>query len=59
VQSDPQVQVSPQRHPARRTFCVVSQPHVQVAPAQDAHAQAFEVVVLLVLFDMTSSCEDG
>jgi hypothetical protein len=56
VQAGPQAQVSPQRHPARRTFCVGWQPHVQVAPAQDAHEQAFEVVVL---FDMTGSFEGG
>ena len=56
VQSDPQAQFPPQRHPARRTFCVLSQPHVQVAPAQDAHGQVFEVAVL---FDMTSSFEGG
>jgi hypothetical protein len=52
VQSDPQAQLSPQRHPARRTFCVLWQPHVQAAPGQDAHEQDFEVVVL---FDMTGS----
>jgi len=56
VQSDPQAQFPPQRHPARRTFCVLSQPHVQVAPAQDAHGQVFEFAVL---FDMTSSFEGG
>lgn len=50
------MQVSPQRHPARRAVCVAWQPQVQVAPAQDAHEQAFEVVVV---FDMTSSFEDG
>jgi hypothetical protein len=51
VQSDPQAQASPQRHPARRRFCVGWQPQVQAAPAQDEHEQVFEVV----LFDMTSS----
>jgi hypothetical protein len=56
VQSDPQAQFSPQRHPARRTFCVLWQPQVQAAPAQDAHEQGFEVVVL---FDMTGSFESG
>jgi hypothetical protein len=56
VQSGPQVQVSPQWHPARRTLCVAWQPHVQAAPAQDAHEQVFAVVVL---FDMTSSFEGG
>jgi hypothetical protein len=56
VQAGPQAQVSPQRHPARRTFGVVWQPHVQLAPAQEAHEQAFGVVLL---FDMTSSFEGG
>jgi hypothetical protein len=56
VHPDPQAQFSPQRHPARRTFCVLWQPHVQAAPAQDAHEQDFEVVVL---FDMTGSFEGG
>ena len=52
VQSDPQAQFTPQRHPTRRTFGVLWQPHVQAGPAQDAHEQGFEVVVL---FDMTGS----
>jgi hypothetical protein len=48
------LQVPLQRHPARRSLGVAWQPQVQVAPAQDAHEQAFGVVVL---FDMTSSFE--
>jgi hypothetical protein len=51
-QAGPQVQVSPQRHPAHRGVCVALHPQVQVAPAQDGHEQAFEVVVLL---DMVTS----
>jgi hypothetical protein len=56
MQSGPQAQVSPQRHPARRSFRVFWQPHVQAAPAQGPHGQAFEVVLLFV---MTSSFEGG
>ncbi len=52
----PQLQVSPQPHPARRALFVAWQPQVQVAPAHDAHEQAFGVAVL---FDMISSCEGG
>ena len=48
------MQVSPQRHPGRRSFWGVWQPQVQGAPAQDAHEQAFEVVVV---FDMRGSFE--
>jgi len=59
VQSGPQLHVSPHRHPARRSSFAAWQPQVQVAPGQDAHEQAFEVVVLLVLFGMTGSFEGG
>jgi hypothetical protein len=56
VQSGPQVHVWPQRHPGRRSCWGVWQPQVQGAPAQDAHEQAFKVVVL---FDMSGSFEGG
>jgi len=55
VQSGPQAQVAPQRHPARRSFCAAWQPQVQVVPAHDLHSQAFGVVV----FFITSSFEGG
>jgi len=32
VHSGPQAQISPQRHPGRRSFRALSHPHVQVAP---------------------------
>ena len=53
LQSAPQAQRSPHRHPGRRSFCPFWQPHVQMAPGQDLHAQALRVVV----FVMTGSCE--
>jgi hypothetical protein len=56
LQSAPHAQLSPQRHPARRTLGLVWQPQVQAAPAQDEHEQGFEAVVL---FDMTGSFEGG
>jgi len=56
VQSRPQAQAWPQRHPIRGSFCEVWQPQVQVAPVQNAHEQAFEVAVLVF---MTSSFEGG
>jgi hypothetical protein len=49
LQPAPQAQPSPQRHPARRTSGVLWQPQVQAAPAQDAHEQGFEVVVLFAI----------
>jgi hypothetical protein len=55
VQSGPQAQIPPQRHPERRSFCAAWQPQVQVAPAHDSQAQAFGVVV----FFITSSLEGG
>ena len=45
----PQAQFSPQRHPWRRSCCALWHPHVQVAPAQDLHAHAVEVVVVVVI----------
>ena len=56
AQSAPQLQVSPQRHPARRLLDSAWQPQVQVAPAHDAHEHVFGVGVL---FDITSSFESG
>jgi hypothetical protein len=47
----PQLQASPQPQPVRRFALVSWQPHLQVAPAQDAHLQTFE------LFTMRSSFE--
>jgi hypothetical protein len=55
VQSGPQAQTAPQRHPERRAFCAAWQAHVQVAPAHDLHSQAFAVGV----FFITSSFESG
>jgi hypothetical protein len=55
VQSAPHAQTSPQRHPGRRSLCPFWQPHVQMAPVQDLHAQALRVVV----FVTTCSCEVG
>ena len=51
--------MSPHRQPARRALFAAWQPQVQVAPAQEAHGQVFEVVAVVVaaaVFDMLSSC---
>ena len=55
-QFGPQLQVSPQRHPARRLLDGAWQPQVHVAPAHEAHEH---VVAVGVLFDITSSFESG
>jgi hypothetical protein len=55
VQPDPQAQISPQRHPGRRSFRAFWQPQVQAGPAHDSHVQDFGVSV----FFMTSSFDVG
>jgi hypothetical protein len=46
--AEPHVQLSPQRHPARRSIFALLQPHVQVAPAREPQVHAFVVVVLVM-----------
>jgi hypothetical protein len=48
VHSGLQAQILLQWHPERRSFFAIWQLHVQLAPVQDAHAQAFRVVVFII-----------